>query len=258
MSKKKIIGLCIGAVLAMSSVNSYAIVVIDPVNLVQNTVSAIESTMSYAQQGSQYITQLMQYKQQMIDATKTPLGQITQASTQLIQQYNQLAQAKQAIEQVYGSAQNAQAQYQYRVRDMQAAGTGNFKDYLTYQAKMSSQNHTTLQTAFQRDLQLGDRLQADLQDANNKINAVPGIVGTNDALNNLNISMQQIRAGQAQFTQMLQYAQLHQDDKDMKAQTNEDLANQMLTNGFNAQAQSNAAADAAKGARTVVNFGSLK
>lgn len=221
---KKIISAVLAAtiVLAPISANATGWPVFDYANFYKNTITSAQSVKSYAQQTSQYMTQLMQYKQQMINSIKAPIDQFNQAVAPLKQQYAQMKQAYDAVQRVYGTAKSIQQQYEYRVRDLKAFGKGGWKEYVMHEAQMSAQNHQNNQQAFQREMELMDRLQQEGQAANDAVGHVSEMQGHMEAMQGMNVGIQQLRAGQAQLTEQIAYANLHQHDQDMQAQAKKD------------------------------------
>lgn len=259
ITTKNLRAFTVGACLAIVSASTFATgwPVFDISNFIKNTITSTQSVKAYAQQTSQYMTQLLQYKQQLVDAMQLPGQVIGQATAPITATYGQIMEAKNAMQNVYGTADQLQQMYQFRMRDMTAYG-GDWKSYIQHEVAMSGQNDANIQAAFQRELQTTDRLASQINDANAAAAKVPEMQGHMQALQGMNIALQQLRAGQADLTQQIVYANMLQHDKDMREEAAHKLSADSATKFSQSEDQLMSDAEKAKGARSQSSFGTLK
>ncbi|MBI2770594.1 MAG: hypothetical protein HYX47_13290 [Burkholderiales bacterium] len=174
--------------------------ILDPDNLVKNTVQAVESVKAVTQLVDKYKKQVEQYKTQV-----EQLKSLADSGSALVRTTQDLADAQQlltALRSLHGSAQQVRGRFDQRLGQMKATST-SWESYIEWERNRIARNVGNAVAGAQEEQRVLARVQRDYEFAREVSQKIPESAGIHQAAQIMNLQVNRMISQQAELARIM-------------------------------------------------------
>jgi type IV secretion system protein TrbJ len=177
-------------------------IVFDPTNFTQTTISAAEALKATAQRAEAYALQLQQYQTQLKQLqnmdTALASGILARNNTEL----NSAMQLLATVNQMYGSVEQVRSRYNSRLDEVKVLGL-SWDKYLQYEQSRISRNVQGAADRAREEVRIIERVTRDMEYARELESQIPGSTGVHESMQHLNVQMNRMLTQGADYARMM-------------------------------------------------------
>lgn len=190
-------------VLALMAVAATAqMIVFDPTNFTQTTITAAEAIKATAQRAEAYYTQLQQYETQLRQLQRIPgniAGEILGRNNVELQSALQLVAA---VRQLHGSVEQLRNRFKGRLDEVKLMGM-SWDKYILYEQARIQKNVQGAADRAGEEVRIVERINRDLEYAREIEARIPNSAGVHESMQQLNMQMNRMLTQSADYSRMM-------------------------------------------------------
>ncbi|MBI2770593.1 MAG: hypothetical protein HYX47_13285 [Burkholderiales bacterium] len=177
-------------------------IVFDPTNFVQTTISAAEALKATAQRATAYALQLQQYQTQLkqlqnIDKNMA-VGILAQNSPELASALELSA----TVRQMYGNVEALRSRFNGRLDEIKVMGM-SWDKYILYEQQRIQKNTQGAADRAREEVRIVERVNRDMTYAQEIAAKIPASAGVHESMQQLNVQMNRMLTQSADYSRMM-------------------------------------------------------